>query len=171
MTSHLLTDGFVSGNYFFLSSPSFFLLLSPFRFSDRNKAKKKMLLYLGRVGFLWGFFFFKKKSVGSGSPSTRWRRQQQHQRRRQRRRSSDAGPCGSSTSRSRSRRLGERKSVPPRSSRGLLQCERIGQNLRPGGTSAGSCGYRKQTRERGGGKELRREQGERHWQTTEWERG
>lgn len=53
---------------FFLSSPSFFLLLSPFRFSDRNKAKKKCCSTLVVWGFCEVFFFFKKRVSGRGRP-------------------------------------------------------------------------------------------------------
>lgn len=86
MTSHLLTDGFVSRISFFLPvSP----LSPPSLFGSQSKAE--MLLYLRRVGLFVRFLSGRRKSVGSGSPSTRrwWRQRRRQQQRR------DAGPCGS----------------------------------------------------------------------------
>lgn len=115
MTSHLLTDGFVSGISLFLPvSP-----LSPPSLSLQcSKQSGKVALPSSCWFFCADFFFFKsgrRKRVGSGSPSTRRRRRRRQQQRRQR----DAGPCGGGSSSSSSRGSGQVGTRP--AVRGLRQ--------------------------------------------------
>lgn len=93
MTSHLITDSFVSGVAFFplLVSSLSPLIPFPFRFSKKSG---KVVLPSSCGFFLCVFFVAGENSVGSGSPSTQRRRRRRRQRRRR-----DVGPCGSSSSR------------------------------------------------------------------------
>lgn len=93
MTSHLITDSFVSGVAFFplLVSSLSPLIPFPFRFSKKSG---KVVLPSSCGVFLCVFFVAGENSVGSGSPSTQRRRRRRRQRRRR-----DVGPCGSSSSR------------------------------------------------------------------------
>lgn len=95
MTSHLITDSFVSGVAFFplLVSSLSPLIPFPFRFSKKSG---KVVLPSSCGFFLCVFFVAGENSVGSGSPSTQRRRRRRRQRQRRRR---DVGPCGSSSSR------------------------------------------------------------------------
>lgn len=142
MTSHLLTDGFVSGiSFFFLPvSP----LCPPSLFGSQSKAER--LLYLRRVGLFCAFFFLsgRRTSVGRGRPLR------------------GGGGGGTRVHAAAARqRTGSYTAV-----RGLQQSGRVGQNLRPGGTSACSCGKKPDTRARGREPERRardtdRQEGER----------
>lgn len=91
MTSHLITDSFVSGVAFFplLVSSLSPLIPFPFRFSKKSG---KVVLPSSCGFFLCVFFVAGENSVGSGSPSTQRRRRRRRQRRRR-----DVGPCGSSS--------------------------------------------------------------------------
>lgn len=93
MTSHLITDSFVSGVAFspLLVSSLSPLIPFPFRFSKKSG---KVVLPSSCGFFLCVFFVAGENSVGSGSPSTQRRRRRRRQRRRR-----DVGPCGSSSSR------------------------------------------------------------------------
>lgn len=145
MTSHLLTDGFVSRISFFLPvSP----LSPPSRFGSQSKAE--MLLYLRRVGFFLCVFYLAGERVsGRGRPL----------------RGGGGGGSGGGGTRVHAAATGERAGSYA-AVRGLRQSGRVGQNLRPGGTSAGSCGKKPDERARGREPERRkrdtdRQQGER----------
>ena len=122
MTSHLSTDGFVSGIP--PSPPRVRSLPSPVL--PPQQARRKGCSTFGGCFSERVFFLFesaRRWSVGSGSPSTRrWRRR-------------DAGPCGGGGGRSRR----------------LRQSGRAGQNLRPGGTSLLWVGTRQESGGGGGG--------------------
>lgn len=150
MTSHLITDSFVSGVAFFPLLVSSLSPLIPFPFRFSKKSGKVVLP--SSCGFFCACFLWPEKIVsGRGRPL----------------RSGGGGGGGSGggetwvhAAAAAVERAGSYTTV-----RGLRQ---IGQNLRPDGTSAGSCG-KKPDKKRAEGVKAR-EKDERHWQTRERER-
>lgn len=150
MTSHLITDSFVSGVAFSPLLVSSLSPLIPFPFRFSKKSGKVVLP--SSCGFFCACFLWPEKIVsGRGRPL----------------RSGGGGGGGSGggetwvhAAAAAVERAGSYTTV-----RGLRQ---IGQNLRPDGTSAGSCG-KKPDKKRAEGVKAR-EKDERHWQTRERER-
>lgn len=98
---------------------------------------------------MWGLFFLKKNLAG----------ERESGRGRPLRGGGGGGGGGSGGTRVHAAATGERAGSYA-AVRGLRQSVRVGQNLRPGGTSAGSCGKKPDKRARG--RERDGEEGERH---------
>lgn len=136
--------------FFFFSSPSPLSTLPP---SSVLKSKAERLLYLRRVGFFVRFFNLAGERVsGRGRPLR-----------------GGGGGGGSSGGGTRVHAVATGEQAGSYAAvRGLRQSGRVGQNLRPGGISAGSCGKKPDKRARG--RERERERGGRETLTDNRER-
>lgn len=99
-----------------------------------SQSKAERLLYLRRVGLFVRFFLSgRRKSAGRGRPL----------------RGGGGGGVGTRVHAAAAAAAARERTGSYTAVRGLQQSGRVGQNLRPGGTSACSCGKKPDTRARG----------------------